>query len=362
MSQAIAIRGLAKRYGTRDAIRDLDLDVAAGEFFTLLGASGSGKTTTLMAVAGFVTPDAGDIRIGAQSVLGMPPEKRGLGVVFQSYALFPTMTVAANIAFPLRMRGMGRADIDGRVARALALVNLQQFGDRRVTQLSGGQQQRVAVARAIVFEPPVLLMDEPLGALDRQLREQLQGELRRLQQTLGITVLYVTHDQEEALSLSDRVAIMADARLQQVGAPMAVYERPANLFVARFMGESNILPCQSASDRDGLWQVTLGDGVMRSTGQPAGPVRPATVMLRPESLLLRSDPAGQGVSGVVVDRAFLGGSLRISVRTPLGLLTLRRPRLERGARVEIGEATVVDWDGLEMRLFDAAGNAISRPG
>jgi ABC-type Fe3+/spermidine/putrescine transport system ATPase subunit len=233
----VVLAGLTRYYGETAAVREVSLAVGAGEFVTLLGPSGSGKTTTLMIVAGFVEPSAGDVRIGGRSVLGLPPHRRNLGVVFQSYALFPHMPVFDNVAFPLRMRRVDRTETRRRVAAALDMVQLGALAERRIHQLSGGQQQRVALARALVFEPPVLLMDEPLGALDRKLREQMQLEIKRLQRALGLTAIYVTHDQEEALLLSDRVAIMHEGAIHQVGAPAEVYERPATAFVADFVGE-----------------------------------------------------------------------------------------------------------------------------
>jgi ABC-type Fe3+/spermidine/putrescine transport system ATPase subunit len=238
---AVALRGLTKRYGEVTAARDVTLDVRAGEFLTLLGPSGSGKTTTLMMVAGFVLPDAGAVEIDGRDVTWLDPNRRGLGMVFQSYLLFPHLTVARNVAFPLEVRRTPRPRIQARVADVLDLVQLRGLEDRYPRQLSGGQQQRVALARALVYEPPVLLMDEPLGALDKKLREQMQLEIKRIQSRLGVTVLYVTHDQTEALTMSDRIAVMRGGRVEQVGAPDELYEGPANRFVADFLGESNFL-------------------------------------------------------------------------------------------------------------------------
>ena len=214
-------------------MQSVDLTVAAGEFLTLLGPSGSGKTTTLMMLAGFVDPSAGDIWIGGQDIVALPPERRDIGMVFQNYALFPHMTVFDNVAFPLRMRGVDRQVQREGVQEALDLVQLGQMGERKIQQLSGGQQQRVALARALVFRPPLLLMDEPLGALDRKLRDQMQFEIKRIQQTLGLTVVYVTHDQEEALGMSDRIAIMNDGVIHQVGTPREVYEHPSDCLCCR---------------------------------------------------------------------------------------------------------------------------------
>src|SRR5215469_1240682 len=244
---SIDIKALSKTYGGHAAVDQISISMNAGEFVTLLGASGSGKTTTLMMIAGFVTPDAGEIRIDGRDVAGLPPEKRDLGVVFQSYALFPHYSVYENIAFPLRLRKMRGSELERRIKDVLSLVDLSGYQERRIDQLSGGQQQRVALARAIVFSPPVLLMDEPLGALDRKLRDQLQTEIKRIQRDLGVTVVYVTHDQEEALALSDRIAIMEKGRILQLGTPDDVYERPTSAFVASFLGESNLIRVEVVS-------------------------------------------------------------------------------------------------------------------
>src|SRR5262245_1968154 len=239
----VRFAGVEKSYdGTTPVVAGLDLAIRKGEFLTLLGPSGSGKTTTLMMLAGFEQPTAGDIRFNGQSLTTLPPHKRGLGFVFQNYALFPHMTVAENLAFPLEVRKMGRGEIRDRVAKALAMVELSGFEKRKPQQLSGGQQQRVAVARALVFDPELVLMDEPLGALDKHLREQMQYELKRLHRELGVTIVYVTHDQGEALTLSDRIAVFHDGVIQQLDSPKVIYDAPANAFVAGFIGENNALP------------------------------------------------------------------------------------------------------------------------
>ena len=253
------MRGLTRRYGSMVALDGVDLDVAQGEFLTLLGPSGSGKTTLLMILAGFTRPDAGSIRFGGVEVVRTPPHKRNLGVVFQSYALFPHMDVAANVAFPLVLRGVNGAERTRRVNAALELVQLGALGGRRVQELSGGQRQRVALARAIVFEPGILLMDEPLSALDKKLREQMQIELRHLHRRLGTTVIYVTHDQREALTMSDRVAVIDHGRVAQIDTPRRLYEAPASHFVADFIGDSTFLG------------VTVSDGVARWRSQTITP-------------------------------------------------------------------------------------------
>jgi putative spermidine/putrescine transport system ATP-binding protein len=275
----IVVRGLVRRYGRVAALDGVDLDVAQGEFLTLLGPSGSGKTTLLMILAGFTRPDAGSIRFGGVEMVRTPPHKRNLGVVFQSYALFPHMDVAANVAFPLALRRVNGVERQRRVQAALELVQLGELGGRRIDQLSGGQRQRVALARAIVFEPGILLMDEPLSALDKKLREQMQIELRHLHRRLGTTVIYVTHDQREALTLSDRIAVIDRGRIEQIDTPQRLYEAPASHFVADFIGDSAFL------------EVTVAAGVARWRGQALTPAQAVPdgaylLVLRPEKLML----------------------------------------------------------------------------
>jgi putative spermidine/putrescine transport system ATP-binding protein len=252
----ITLSGITKTYGTFRALDEVDLDVRSGEFLTLLGPSGSGKTTLLMVLAGFTRPDRGSVRFGDREVVRLAPHKRDVGMVFQNYALFPHMNVAGNIGFPLRLRGIAKGEIARRVETALETVKLGGYGKRRIDQLSGGQRQRVALARAIVFEPRILLMDEPLSALDKQLREHMQVELRQLHEALGMTTVYVTHDQREALTMSDRIAVIDSGRIAQLDTPRGIYERPVDRFVAQFVGESVFLP------------VTVGDGVCRLDGTP----------------------------------------------------------------------------------------------
>jgi putative spermidine/putrescine transport system ATP-binding protein len=314
----ITVRGLRRRYGGMVALDGIDLDVARGEFLTLLGPSGSGKTTLLMILAGFTRPDAGGIRFGDTEVVRMPPHKRDLGVVFQSYALFPHMDVAANVAFPLVLRGISSAERSRRVNAALDLVQLGSYGARRVHELSGGQRQRVALARAIVFEPGILLMDEPLSALDKKLREQMQIELRHLHRRLGTTVIYVTHDQREALTLSDRVAVINHGRIAQIDTPQRLYEAPVSHFVADFIGDSTFLA------------VTVAGGIARWREQP---LTPATLppdgdyqlVLRAEKLLLGSGAPGANLfAAAVTEVVYQGDSVRIDLRLPDGAeVTLR---------------------------------------
>jgi spermidine/putrescine ABC transporter ATP-binding subunit len=333
----VALRGLVKRYGATLALDGVSLDVAPGEFFTLLGPSGCGKTTTLRAVAGFVQPDAGDVAIGGTRVSGVPPHRRRVGLVFQSYALFPHRTVAQNVAFGLRMQRTPRTEIDSRVTDALALVQLPRHGDRYPRELSGGEQQRVALARALVTRPAVLLLDEPLGALDKKLRDHMKVELKRLQRDVGVTTIYVTHDQEEALTMSDRLAVMRAGRVEQVGTPRDIYETPATVFVAGFIGNTNLLTGRSrggvAVDCGGV-TIATADG-----GAPAG--APVTVAVRPERV--RLDEAGRldnEVTATVAHVVYQGETVRYVLSADGGLelqaVELGRVRFPAGTRVRAG--------------------------
>ena len=285
----LELAGVSKRYDSIVAVDALDLSLRAGEFLTLLGPSGSGKTTTLMMVAGLQQPDAGNISLNGTSVARLPPYRRDIGMVFQSYALFPHMTVRRNVAFPLEMRRLTKSEIDRLVDEALALVKLPDHEDRLPKELSGGQQQRVALARAMVYRPALLLMDEPLGALDRKLREQLQLEIKRVHRERGISVLYVTHDQEEALTMSDRIAVMNRGRIEQIGTPEELYDRPATRFVASFIGDTNFLPG-------------------RVIGRTA-----VTIAVRPERIVL-GPPREGALTGTITDVVFLGTARKYVVR------------------------------------------------
>ncbi|PHK93128.1 polyamine ABC transporter ATP-binding protein [Pseudoroseomonas rhizosphaerae] len=313
----IAFEGIEKRYGPMVAVRSLTASVAQGEFLTILGPSGSGKTTILSMVAGLTAPTAGRIRIGGRNVTHLPPQERRIGLVFQSYALFPHLTVEKNVAFPLAVRGTPRGEIARRVEAALARVRLGGFGARKPAQLSGGQQQRVALARALVFEPDILLLDEPLGALDRKLREEVQVELKSLQRDLGITTLLVTHDQEEALSLSDRLLVLDQGAVQQVGAPHMVYRRPANRFVADFLGLANMF--EGRLEAGGL---RLPGGALlpcRADGRAEG--SPATLVVRPEHIRLGSS----GLSARFRQAVYLGHLQRWHLETAEGARLVATP-------------------------------------
>jgi putative spermidine/putrescine transport system ATP-binding protein len=281
----IAFEGVRKSYdGSSYVVRGLDLDIAKGEFLTLLGPSGSGKTTTLMMLAGFEAPTEGAITLDDTRIDSVPPHRRNFGVVFQNYALFPHMTVGENVAFPLKMRRLGKSDIAARVRRALDMVRMASFETRRPNQLSGGQQQRIALARALVFEPQLVLMDEPLGALDKQLREHMQLEIKHLHARLGINVVYVTHDQSEALTMSDRIGVFNDGTLQQVAPPHALYERPVNPFVATFIGENNTILGDVVSIDGDTCRIRAGDGsiILALAGDGLKTGMRAALVLRPE--------------------------------------------------------------------------------
>ncbi|MBX6366653.1 MAG: ABC transporter ATP-binding protein [Rhodospirillales bacterium] len=341
----LALRNVTKRYGAVSALTDVSLAVEAGELLTILGPSGSGKTTLLKVVAGFELPEAGIVMLGGSDVTERPPAARNIGMVFQNYALFPHMTVRENVAFPLEMRRVPRRLIEEKVARALALVELTGYEARLPTQLSGGQQQRVALARAIVFDPILLLLDEPFGALDRKLREQMQLEVRRLQRQLGLTTLFITHDQEEALVLSDRIAVMSHGRIEQIGAPDEIYERPANGFVADFVGESNVIAGRAAARKDGLVEIELEDGARICVAGDRIPDAGAEVrvLVRPERLELASDGAAiNRVAGTVVETVYLGTSYKYRLRVPGGREWLvRRP-------VRAGEAPLAPGDSVAV--------------
>jgi putative spermidine/putrescine transport system ATP-binding protein len=330
----LRVDGVAKRYGPVVALGGVSLSVAAGEFLTILGPSGSGKTTLLKVVAGFEFPDAGRVTVGGADITDVSPAKRNIGMVFQNYALFPHMSVARNIAFPLQMRGVPRSEIEHRVIQAMALVELRGYGERLPSQLSGGQQQRVALARAVVFDPTLLLLDEPFGALDRKLRESMQLEVRRLQRRLGLTTVFITHDQEEALVLSDRIAVMDGGAIRQIGAPDEIYDRPADAFVAQFIGESNLLVGEiTAPDRvllDGGTSVTV-----RGLGGARGRVR---LLVRPEKMAI--DSATNRFTGTVVEAVYLGEAHKLRVRVAEGVELMVRGHhaVSAGASVTVGFA------------------------
>jgi putative spermidine/putrescine transport system ATP-binding protein len=351
--------GVQKTYdGETLVVKDLDLDIARGEFLTMLGPSGSGKTTCLMMLAGFEAPTAGAIWLDGQRIDRVPPHRRGIGMVFQNYALFPHMTVAENLAFPLKVRRLARAEVERRVARALAMVELPGFGSRMPGQLSGGQQQRVAVARALVFEPRLVLMDEPLGALDKQLREQMQYEIKHIHANLGVTVVYVTHDQAEALTMSDRIAVFSQGVVQQLATPAELYEKPANAFVAQFIGENNRLRGRVSALEGGVCLVELADGsILRAL--PVKVTRPgeATMLsLRPERIRLGGE--AEGLPNVfdarVVELFYLGDHIRARLAVcGSDDFILKIPNAHDHARLRQGESVRVGWTVEDCRALDA---------
>jgi len=340
-------------------VKDLNLSIGRGEFLTMLGPSGSGKTTCLMMLAGFETATHGDIRLGGKPINNIPPHKRGIGMVFQNYALFPHMTIAENLSFPLEVRKMGKSDREAKVKRALDMVEMGDFGGRRPAQLSGGQQQRVALARALVFEPELVLMDEPLGALDKQLREKMQFEITHLAHNLGITVVYVTHDQTEALTMSDRVAVFDDGRIQQIAPPDQLYEAPENSFVAQFIGENNTMEGTIEEIKNGVALVKLDSGGVID----AKPINVSKagertrVSIRPERVEYNKDrlsPDAHTLKAEVLEFIYMGDIFRTRLRVggndEFIVKTRNAPdqrRLTPGETIEIG------WMPDDCRALDA---------
>lgn len=354
----VRFSGIRKSYDGRTVVVDnLDLDIARGEFLTLLGPSGSGKTTTLMMLAGFEVPTAGRILLGGHDITVLPPHRRGIGVVFQNYALFPHMTVAENIAYPLAVRGVSKADAAVQVRAALDMVKLGGFAERRPAQLSGGQQQRVALARALVFGPELVLLDEPLGALDKQLREQMQYELKQLHEKIGVTMVYVTHDQGEALTMSDRVAVFNDGRIQQLAPPTVLYERPANAFVAGFVGENNRLAGRVEAVSAGEVLVVV-EGGFRIGARPVDPIAAGDAVvlsLRPEHVTVSApDGAQSGIPAEIGRVVYLGDALRL-VLTTAGGPDLIVKAATRGLPVdpERGRAVVATFRAEDCLAFAA---------
>ena len=340
-------------------VKDLSLSMPRGEFLTMLGPSGSGKTTCLMMLAGFETATHGDIKLDGVSINNIPPHKRGIGMVFQNYALFPHMTVAENLAFPLEVRKMPKTEREAKVKMALEMVQMGEFGGRRPAQLSGGQQQRVALARALVFEAELVLMDEPLGALDKQLREHMQFEIKRIANNLGITVVYVTHDQTEALTMSDRVAVFDDGRIQQLAPPDELYESPQNSFVAQFIGENNTLEGVVKEIVNGVALVQLDDGKLIDCNpiNVSKPGERTRVSIRPERVEFNKDRLQKGahtLKAEVLEFIYMGDifrtRLRVAGNDEFIVKTRNAPdqvRLEPGAEIDIG------WLPSDCRALDA---------
>ncbi|CAB3745583.1 Spermidine/putrescine import ATP-binding protein PotA [Paraburkholderia sediminicola] len=363
LGAALSIRNLTKRYGhNAPAVDDVSLDIQAGEFVTFLGPSGSGKTTTLSMVAGFTDVTSGQILLGGQPIEALPPHRRNIGMVFQSYSLFPHMTVFDNVAFPLRRRGIGKAEIRSRVGRVLELIQLADKMDRYPTALSGGQQQRVALARAIVFEPTLLLMDEPLSALDKKLREQMQLEIRRLHKELKITFIFVTHDQEEALVMSDRIAVFRNGKLAQVGTAADLYERPQSLFVANFLGDSNILHGTARVEQDSHILENRCGKFMAPRSQKLDGSTAAAISVRPERM--RVIPVAQEcgepnrVNARVSQIIYVGSSRKVEVALSDGTLMQIREQPRDQIDVREGAEVAVCWPiSASTMLPDEKGGA-----
>jgi len=333
----IHFEAISKVFGAVTVVDSLDFHVARGEFVSLLGPSGSGKTTLLMMLAGFETPSGGSIHVDGRRVEHLPPHKREMGVVFQNYALFPHMTIAENVGFPLKMRGVARTERDARVKRALDLVRLGHLDDRKPSQLSGGQQQRIALSRALVYEPKVVLMDEPLSALDKQLREHMQLEIRALHRDLGLTVIFVTHDQGEALTMSDRVAVLNRGKIEQFDTPSGLYDRPRTRFVAEFIGETNLLAGRVAGRSGETATVALGTGasVTCDRGTAFEPAQDVMVSVRPEMLHLVQDPGADNALPVTItDHVYHGDHIRLHLACGESHLVARAGR--RDAAPPIG--------------------------
>jgi putative spermidine/putrescine transport system ATP-binding protein len=356
----LRLRQLTKSFGIAKAIDQISLDVPAGAFVSLLGPSGSGKTTTLNLIAGFLTPDAGDIQLDERSIADVPPHKRNIGMVFQSYSLFPHMTVAENVGFPLRMRSrLSHENARRRIGEMLALVQLGHLGGRYPRQLSGGQQQRVAIARALVSHPRLLLMDEPLGALDKKLREQMQVEIKRIHRSVGTTVIYVTHDQTEALTMSDLVVVMHQARVAQVGTPRVLYEAPANLFVAHFLGDSNLLAAKvvRVSGDEVAVEIANGRTIQAVGGTFAAAVGDRVVVLiRPEDMSVCASKERAGgrdvLAGILKDISYHGDTFKLDVAVGADTLKVKVAR-EHGSGMTAGQEVLLTWKSAAVRVLPA---------
>ncbi|KQS71607.1 hypothetical protein ASG39_20275 [Rhizobium sp. Leaf371] len=362
---AVVLQNVVKSYdGTTQVVKGVDLSVRSGEFLTILGPSGSGKTSLLMMLAGFEQPSDGAIIIGGRDVSRQPAHKRNIGMVFQQYALFPHLTVAQNLAFPLEMRRMGRREIDDRVGWALNLVKLEGLGARRPAQLSGGQQQRIAVARALIFEPQLVLMDEPLGALDKQLRQQMQDEIARLHHELRPTIIYVTHDQGEAISLSDRVAVFEGGKISQIDPPTALYNAPRNDFVAGFIGENNRIPARIISHGPPSRLAVSGRAIVSALSVDIAPTEThACIMIRPERLrrVAHLCQLPNTIDVVVSEVSYHGDSYRLRASLDDGIDVITRiPNDGTQSIPDIGESILLGWSTEDARAFAGGVSATIR--
>lgn len=355
----VAFDHVQKSYdGVSLVVKDLNLSIGKGEFLTMLGPSGSGKTTCLMMLAGFETATSGEILLAGRPINQVPPHKRGIGMVFQNYALFPHMTVGENLSFPLEVRGMGKSDREAKVKRALDMVQMYAFINRRPSQLSGGQQQRIALARALVFEPSLVLMDEPLGALDKQLREHMQFEIKHLHNSLGITVVYVTHDQGEALTMSDRVAVFNDGRIQQLAPPADLYERPDNSFVAQFIGENNKLlgTIEELSGDKALVRLSTGELIDATPVNVTAKGQPTLVSIRPERVEFKPEMMPEGahmIAAEVLEVIYMGDILRVRLNVAGSSDFVMKMRNTLGqTRLSTGQKIKVGWHPQDARALD----------
>ncbi|PIB24536.1 spermidine/putrescine ABC transporter ATP-binding protein [Amylibacter kogurei] len=341
--------------GEQLVVKDLNLNIGKGEFLTMLGPSGSGKTTCLMMLAGFETATHGDILLGGKPINNIPPHKRGIGMVFQNYALFPHMTVGENLSFPLEVRNMSKSVREQKVKDALDMVQMGDFAGRRPAQLSGGQQQRIALARALVFEPQLVLMDEPLGALDKQLREHMQYEIKHLHERLGVTVVYVTHDQSEALTMSDRVAVFEDGRIQQLSSPDDLYERPENAFVAQFIGENNKLFGKVEAITKGVATVKLPmGGVVKAKAVNCEHGQDTTLSIRPERVKLGASKSSNATDAKVLELIYLGDHIRCRMNVHGNEdFVVKVPNAAGHKHLTVGETTTVSWLAEDCRALDA---------
>jgi putative spermidine/putrescine transport system ATP-binding protein len=351
----VAFEGVQKSYdGEQLVVKDLNLYIRKGEFLTMLGPSGSGKTTCLMMLAGFETATHGEIRLNGKPINNIPPHKRGIGMVFQNYALFPHMTVGENLSFPLEVRGLEKSQRELKVKNALDMVQMSDFISRRPAQLSGGQQQRIALARSLVFEPELVLMDEPLGALDKQLREHMQYEIKHIHEQLGVTVVYVTHDQSEALTMSDRVAVFDDGRIQQLATPADLYERPDNAFVAQFIGENNRLKAVITETQDGLVKTkTAGGTQFIAKSVNCGEVGSfATLSVRPERVSVGVE--GENTTKAkVLELIYLGDHIRCRMRVEKDdEFIVKVPNSSNDTHLVVNEETIVSWSSEDCRALD----------
>lgn len=359
----IELIGLTKHFGSVHALRDVDLSIRGGEFLTLLGPSGSGKTTLLNVVQGFEQADIGQVVLGDRDITRLAPSQRGFGMVFQAYSLFPHMSVAQNVGYPLRVRRVKRSSRNERIERALALVDLDELGNRYPSQLSGGQQQRVALARALIYEPPVLLMDEPLTALDRKLRQEMQLYIKRLHKRIDATIIYVTHDQEEALVMSDRLTVMRDGHIIQVGEPIEVYNRPANAFVAGFLGEANLLDTTVISTGPERSLVTIDRTNVEVEAASPWTDQGSVLCVRPEDISIEpllQQANGLSLTGRVTSVAFTGASARVELESAEGIQLVARTQGQMALGLEDGMSVSIDiGGGVILPQTDEAG---SRPG